>query len=79
MDDSAEGKYYIILGRDLLIELGLGLKCPKRNIGAGDGPLKGSTSPMIDLGTYKFKYVSTRKIRPGEYFMNNYIEELYES
>ena len=34
---------------------------------------------MIDLVTHKFKYLSTGKITPEEYFMNSYVYELYES
>ena len=28
------------------------------------GPLKGSTTPMVDLGTYEFKDLNTEKITP---------------
>ena len=34
---------------------------------------------MIDLGTYKFKYLNTGMITPGESFMNAYAEEINES
>ena len=34
---------------------------------------------IIDLGTYKFKYLSTGKITPEQYFMNAYVEEVFES
>ena len=40
-------------------------------------PLKGYTSPIIDLGTYKFKYLNTGKITPEEYFMNAYVYGVY--
>ena len=29
-----------------------------------DGPSNGSTTPMVDLGTYIFKYLNTWKITP---------------
>ena len=45
---------------------------------SSDISLKGSTLPMIDLGTYKFKDLNKGKITPQEYFMNYYVDELYE-
>ena len=32
---------------------------------------------MVDLVTYVFKYVNTRKITPEELFTNAYVEEVY--
>ena len=64
VDDSAKGRHYMILGRDLLIELGLYLKFSKHVIESDDGPFKGSTTPMVDLGTYICKYLNTGKITP---------------
>ena len=49
-DDSAKGRYDMILGRDILRALGLKQKLSKQVIVAGDGYLKLSTVPMIDLG-----------------------------
>ena len=40
---------------------------------------KGYITPMVDLGTYEFKYLNTRKITPEESFTNVYAKELYES
>ena len=52
VDDSDKGGSDIILGRYLLIELVLNLKFYYHVIEADDGPFKGSTTPMVDLGTY---------------------------
>ena len=52
VDDSAKGRYDTILGRYLLTDLGLNLKFSDHVIEADDGPFKGSTAPMVDLGTY---------------------------
>ena len=60
----------MILGRDLLTELGLNLKLSEHVIKLDDGPLKGSTAPMVDLGTYQFKYLNTGEFTPEESFMN---------
>ena len=66
VDDSAKGGYDVILGRDLLTELGLNLKLSEHVIEAEDGTFKGYTTPMVDLGTYTFKYLITEKITPEE-------------
>ena len=44
----------MILGRDILTELRLNIKFSEHVIEADDGPFKGSTTPMVDLGTYMF-------------------------
>ena len=55
VDDSDKGIYDIILDIDLLTALGLDLKFSDHGIEADDGPFKGSTAPMVGLGTYDFK------------------------
>ena len=52
VDDSNIGRYNMILGRYILTALVLNIKNSKHVIKAGDGPLKESTSPMINLATY---------------------------
>ena len=42
-------------------------------------PFNGSTTPMVDLGTYIFKDLNTGKFTPEESFTNAYAEEVYES
>ena len=66
VDDSFNGRYDMILGQYLLTELVLNLKHYKHVIEAGDGPFKGSTTPMVNLSTYIFKYLNTGKITPEE-------------
>ena len=79
VDDSAKGRYNLILGRYLLTESGLDLKLSEHVIKADDRPFKGSKIPMVDLGTYIFKYLNTEKITPDESFTNAYVKEFYES
>ena len=79
MDESAKIRYDTILVRDLLTELILNLKFSEHVIGEYDGPLKGSSSFMVDLCTYEFKYLNTGEITPKELFMNHYAEEIHES
>ena len=76
--DSAQCRYFMILGRDLLTELALNLKIP-HVIEAYDGHFKGSTVPMVDFSTYIFKYLDTGKIKPEEYFRDAHVKKLYES
>ena len=62
VNDSAKGRYDIILGRYLLTELVLNLKFFEHIIEAYDGPFNCSTTPMVDLVTYIFKDLNTGKL-----------------
>ena len=64
VDKSAKVRYDMILVRDIPTNLGLNIKLSDRIIEAYYGPFKGSTSPMVDLGTYEFKYSNTGKFTP---------------
>ena len=48
----------MILGQYLLIELGINLKFSEHAIKADDRPFKGSTTPMVYLGTYACKILN---------------------
>ena len=74
VDNSAKGIYDLILGIDLIIPLVLNLKLSDHVIDADDGPLKGYTAPMVDVGTYEYKYLNTGNITPEESFMNSHAE-----
>ena len=73
VDDSAKSRHNMILGQDISTELGLNLKSFEDIIEADDRLLKGSTTPMVNLGTYIFKYLNTGNITPEEYFTNAYV------
>ena len=77
--ESSKGRYDMILGRYLLTESGLNLKFSEHVIKADDGHFKGSTAPVVDLGTYKFKDLNTGKIKPEESFTDDYVKEVYNS
>ena len=79
VDDYAKGRYKMILGRDILTELLLNIKLFEHVIEADDGPFNGSTTPMVDLGTYIFKDLNIEKITPEESFTNDNGKEVYES
>ena len=69
VDDSAKGRYDMIVDRDISTTVVLNLKLCEHIINIDDGALKGLTSPMIDLGNYTFKGLNTGKIKPEESFM----------
>ena len=74
VDDSDKVRYDMILGRDSLTGLLINLKLSDRVIYLDDGPLKGLTAPMLDLGMYELKILNTEKFTPAELFMNYYKE-----
>ena len=55
VDDSAKGRYDMTMGKDILTSLGLNLKSSDYTTETYEGPLKGSISPLVDLGMYEFK------------------------
>ena len=74
VDDSAKGRYDMILGIVLLSVLGLNIKLLDHFIEENDGPVKASNAPMVDMGTYEFKDLNTGKITTEEFlqmFMQN--------
>ena len=75
VDDSAKVGYDMISRRDLLTELGLNIKLSEHVIEADGGPFNGSTTLMVYLGTYIFKYLNAGKITPEELFTNSYVKE----
>ena len=79
MDDSAIGRYDMILGRDLLTELVLNLKLSNHIIEVDDEPFKVYTAPIVDLGTYQFTDLETSKITLKEFFINAQVTKVYES
>ena len=66
----------MILGIDLLKALVLKSELYYHIIEADDGYFKGYKAPMVDLGTYEFKYLNTGNITPEEQFTNAYAEEI---
>ena len=66
VDDSAKCRYYMILGRYLLIDLVLNLEFSDPVNEAYDGYFKGSTAPIVDLDMYEYKYLSTGGNIPEE-------------
>ena len=74
VDDSAKGRKNMILGMDLITELGLNLKFSEHITEADDGTFNESTTPMVDLGTYLFKDLNTGDITPEESWSGPWFE-----
>ena len=68
----------MILGRYILTALWLNIELSDHAVESYDGPLKGSTAPMVDLVTCEFKFLITGNISPEELFTNAYSEEIHE-
>ena len=79
VDDSAKGRYDMILGQDILTWLGLNLKWSEHFIEVDDWSFKGSTITMVDLVKYLFKDLNIEKITSEEFFTNTYVKEVYDS
>ena len=79
VDYYAKGGYYMILGQDLLTELGLNPKFSEHVIEADDGPFNGSATTLVDLVTYRFKYLNTGKLHLNNHFimltLKNYMSQ----
>ena len=66
MDDSTKSRYNMILGRYLI---GIRFKNYRSMC----------TAFMVNLGTYEFFFNDAGKITAKAYFMNAYVEEIFES
>ena len=60
---STNGKYDMILGRDLLTELGLDFKFTENFIIGGEGPYEGCLEPMTDLSNYDFTSITDKIVK----------------
>ena len=69
----------MILGRDLLISLGLDLKFSENIIIGGEGPYEGCFKPMVDVINYDFTSMKDKTVKPEESFINTYVDEKFES
>ena len=64
VDESAKRIYDMVLGRDIFKALVIYLKLSEHFIEEDDENFKASTTPMVDLGTYEFKYLNMGGITP---------------
>ena len=78
MDDSAECRYDMILGRNVLTALGIDIKISDHTIKVGVRPYQGDMVSMVDPNYYDFKPINKTKNYTGRIFMGAYIEECFE-
>ena len=79
IDESTNGRYDMILGIDLLTEIGLDLKFTNNVILGREGPYEGYYSPMVDVSNCNFNIITAKTVTPEESFINSYINECIES
>ena len=79
MDKSTTGRYYMILGRDLVTTLGPYLKFYDNIIVGGDRPYEGRLSPIVDASNYSFNYLTNKTFKMGKSFIKSYVDEGLES
>ena len=79
LDESTNGRYDMILGRDLLNALGLDLKFSDCVILGGYGPYKECFVPMVDVINYDFNIITAKTVKPEESFINSYADECFKS
>ena len=71
--------YGMILGRDLLIPLRLDIKFSEHVIIRSSGPCEGCLELMVVVSNYDFKTLMDKTIKPEEYFINFYVDNVFES
>ena len=54
----------MILGRDLLTELGLNLKFSGNVIHGGEVPYKGCSAPTVDVNNDNFNNLTAKTVKP---------------
>ena len=60
----------MILGRYLLVVLGLDLKFSENVTHGGEGPYEGCSAPMVDVNNYNFNITTAKTVIPEESFIN---------
>ena len=79
MNESATGRYYIILGRDLLTALVMDLKLSENVTHGVEGPYKGCSAPIVVVDNYDLNILTAKTVKPEESFIKSYVIECFES
>ena len=77
--ESTNGRTNMIIGRDLLTNLGLDQKFPDNIIIDRERPFKGCSASMVDVKNYKFKSITDTPVKLEESFINLYVNEEFKS
>ena len=78
MDESTNGRYDFILGKDLLTALVLDIDFPDNVIIGGKGPYEGCSAHLIYLCNYDFTSITDKTVKPEQYFINPYVKKCLE-
>ena len=70
MDESTEGRYDMILVRNLLTVPGLDMHFSEHVVIGGLGPHEYFSSPMVDINQYKIKYLTDTIVKTERYLIN---------
>ena len=79
VDKTTNGRYDMILGRDLLDALGLDINFSEKVTIGGEGPYEGCLATMVDASNYDFTCIIDKTVKPEESFINSYVDECLES
>ena len=77
--NSANGRYDMILGRDLLTAMVLDIKFSENFIIGREGIYKGCSEPMVDVSNYYFNIITAKAVKSEESIIDLYINECLES
>ena len=66
VDEYTNGRYDMILGRDLLTALGIDLNFSKNVISGGEGPYEGCSAPIFDVINYNFNIITYKTVKVEE-------------
>ena len=69
----------MILGRELLTNLGLYLKFSENFMIGIEVPYKVCSAPMVDMSNYNFESITDITVKLEESFINLYIDKEFES
>ena len=64
IDNSTNGRYDMILGRDLITTLGLDIIFSEGVIICRKIPYKGFLAPLVDVSNYDFKSITYKTVNP---------------
>ena len=54
----------MVLGRDLLTAMGLGIKFSNKVISGEEGPYEGCSALMVDVINYNFNLITDKTVKP---------------
>ena len=78
IDKSTNGRYDMIIVRDILSELVPDLKFSDNIISVREGTHEGCSTPMVDVSNYDFNIITDKAVKLEEYFINLYVNECLE-